>query len=52
VAGSGLTAANFRQAWEIKIASPARAAAANVPMSTACTNGTDLRNAFCIIAPG
>jgi hypothetical protein len=43
---------NVRQVWEISIANPASAAAANVPISAACTNGIDLRNTLRIIAPG
>ena len=35
---------NDRQEWEISVATAASAAAANVPMSAACTNGIDLRN--------
>jgi hypothetical protein len=35
----------YCQEWEINMATPASAAAANVPMSTACMNGIDLRNA-------
>jgi len=37
--------------WGISIATPARAAAAKVPMSAACTNGTDLRNTLRIDCP-
>ncbi len=53
MAGSGLSRGqNVRQEWEISVAKAAKAAAANVPTSAACTNGIDLRSAFRIIAPG
>jgi hypothetical protein len=43
-AADALRLVRFPQECEMNMAMPARAAAASVPMSAACTKGIDLRN--------